>query len=357
MPSSYQGQALECRIANIEDETYSKPEFRLDDEAITLSKRKYSRHTLFGLNVFMNAFFEQFPVILGLRQNNYVTSLWWSGRGPAVPELITAREAALATAANDTVDVTIDGLSRTGNNVVAMVRVANKSGHNFPSGVGFRRAFIEVIVADSAGNLLWASGRTNGVGVILDGTSERPLPSEMIGTRTSTLVFQPHHQVIDSQAAVQIYEELNLDSDGQITTSFLHRYTVLKDNRLRPKGWLRAGMFARETAPEGDSTLPDADYSGDKLDGSDTTRYEMTLPANAGADLQLRVTVYYQAIPPYYLAQRFARGAAGPASDDTKRLYYLASHLDTAALSEAGDRYIDNWKLAVGRAEAAVGPN
>ena len=46
--------------------------------------------------------------------------------------------------------------------------IDNLVGHRFPSGVGFRRAFLELAVLDGAGEVLWASGRTDGAGVLVD---------------------------------------------------------------------------------------------------------------------------------------------------------------------------------------------
>ena len=51
--------------------------------------------------------------------------------------------------------------------IEAQVAITNLAGHRFPSGVGFRRAFIELLVFDvarGASELVWASGRTNRLG-------------------------------------------------------------------------------------------------------------------------------------------------------------------------------------------------
>src|SRR5436853_494228 len=57
------------------------------------------------------------------------------------------------------VSVTRDGPDR----LTARVVVTNKAGHRFPSGVGFRRAFLELAVVRPAGGsrperVVWASG-------------------------------------------------------------------------------------------------------------------------------------------------------------------------------------------------------
>jgi hypothetical protein len=119
--------------------------------------------------------------------------------------------------------------------LVAEVTVTNKVGHRFPSGVGFRRAFLEVLATQkSTGQVVWGSGRTNSVGVIVDGQG-KPLPSKFLPDATT---FQPHYQEVRGEDQVQIYEELTLNGNHEFTTSFIHRVSHPKDNRLLARGWL-----------------------------------------------------------------------------------------------------------------------
>jgi hypothetical protein len=57
----------------------------------------------------------------------------------------------------------------TGTTLTVWVKVMNLAGHRFPTGVGFRRAFIELVVKDASGKVVWGSGRTNELGVIVVG--------------------------------------------------------------------------------------------------------------------------------------------------------------------------------------------
>ncbi len=50
---------------------------------------------------------------------------------------------------------------------MAEVKVENLAGHKFPSGVGFRRAFLTFEVLDANGDDLWVSGRTDPTGVLV----------------------------------------------------------------------------------------------------------------------------------------------------------------------------------------------
>ncbi len=105
---------------------------------------------------------------------------------------------------------------------MADVTVTNKAGHRFPSGVGFRRAFIEFDVIDPATidratgqpKIVWSSGATNDEGFIVD-KDGNILETEYIGTsRNKKGPFQPHFygtqtpHIITSSKQVQIYEEL-----------------------------------------------------------------------------------------------------------------------------------------------------
>ena len=154
--------------------------------------------------------------------------------------------------------------------ITANVAITNLAGHRFPSGVGFRRAFIELLVRDTQGNIVWASGRTNNLGVIVDGSGEA-LPSEFFNEyqdsqgRTQQH-YQPHYQIINAQDQVQIYEELTQNAEGKFTTNFVRRDDTIKDNRLLPIGWTSAGpdpslngRFLESTFPEGEA-VNDPDY-------------------------------------------------------------------------------------------------
>lgn len=360
MPNTYHdkgvNQKLGFKIANIEDDQYPHTDNRLPDGDIDLRSRNgFARHTLVGANVFLNQLFQQFPVLLGSRQKDYMNS----NSNVKFP-LITAQESFLDMTRNETADIKLGQVSIEGSTLTADVQVSNKTGHHFPSGVGFRRAFIEFLVLDGQGNPLWASGRTSDLGEILNGTTNQPLQTELLPGGAGpdpeecheSPNYQVHHATVTRPDQVQIYEELLQDAQLRFTTSFLHRYQTVKDNRLRPRGWNSTGPYAKETAPEGGCTLQDPEYvsNGHPLKGVDTVRYQVTLPAGAATKVaKVQATLYYQSIPPYYLNQRFDSAKTGPQRDDSQRLYYLTSHLNVAAPKDsAGQPFLKSWKLRIG---------
>lgn len=350
MPRHYKSLSLAgTRIANIESEDFAPTTHRLPDEAITLTPRAdYARHALHGLNVFLNEMFQQFPLLLGVRQIDYM------GASTTQPGLITAAESMLRMARHETADIAIKDVQRAGDQLAATVRVTNKTGHFLPSGVGFRRVFVEFIAEDSNGRPVWASGRTDALGFILDGLSERRLLTE---NGVEQREFQPHYQRITQSNQVQIYQELIKDSAGYLTTSFLRRVQPVKDNRVRPRGF-DPKLFLANPSPyirilgevEGEAAN-DPNYTDPALTGADEVRYDIRLPPGDIARIaRVRATLYSQSIPPFYLQQRFADAKAGPAqSSEIQRLYYLTSHLNTGQ----GTR-IENWKLPLVTTAAPV---
>ncbi|MEM9303042.1 MAG: hypothetical protein AAGE01_13075 [Pseudomonadota bacterium] len=350
LPHEFGGEPVTpIEIANIESNEFAPTDNRLPDPEITLTPRKeYGRHALHGLNLFLNQMFQQFPVILGIRQIDYAGSIEPSTQ----PALVTAAESMTAMATEETAELSILQLDLDpSGRVVADVRVLNRAGHYLPSGVGFRRVFLEFVVEGRDG-LLWASGRTNGLGVILDGTSDRVLDTEY-GADDST-AFQPHYETITAGDQVQIYQELIKDSDGILTTSFLRRAHTVKDNRLRPEGF-DVAFYAGNASPyiqllaeelRGLPSFEDPDYSNPDRTGADHLRYEFELtPAQVAAIERVTVRLYNQSIPPFYLQQRFNDAPVGPGRDnEIKRLYYLTSHLNTDASTP-----IENWKVLLAR--------
>ena len=88
----------------------------------------------------------------------------------------------------------------------------------------------------------------------------------------------------------------------------------------------------------------------DYVDGEGTDRitYRINLPPGVDSSLvTVQATLYYQAIPPYYLNDRFKAAPTGAA---TQRLYYLASHLKLEGTPA------ENWKLKIASATATTTP-
>ncbi|HET7230558.1 MAG TPA: hypothetical protein VFJ16_11185 [Longimicrobium sp.] len=331
MPQDFRGNRLKYRVALIEDPTYPMADHRARDSAITVAVRDtFSRHMLMGVNLFTLAMFQQFPDTLGIRSTDYMYN---SGVQPLVMAGLSAQELAR----NQSARVTVTGVRRVRDSLEVSVRVENLAGHRLPSGVGFRRAFLELAVV-GARDTLWASGRTNDLGVILRGTSAEMLPTEFVTRPGANGTYQPHYETITRDDQVQIYEERVLDPEGMLTTSFLALDSVVKENRLLPRGWKRGGPYWTETQPHGNAAR-DGDYWNGG--GADQLVYRIPLSRVPGARA-VRATLYYQSIPPYYLAQRFGIRCASPFTgecDETRRLAFLASRLRTAGTP------IESWKL------------
>jgi hypothetical protein len=227
--------------------------------------------------------------------------------------------------------------------LIVEVTVTNKAGHRFPSGVGFRRAFLE-LQATAGGKVFFSSGTTNAKGQITD------FGGQVLGTESfKDGQYQPHFSQanpIRTSDQVQIYEELTQNADHQFTTSFTRRDFDIKDNRLLPRGWRLTGP-ADLTIPEPylHATLPVGDALKDPVylagNGQSIVRYEIPLPEGAGVeDVHATVSLYSQTMPPYFLADR-----AETKTPATARLEFLAGSLGTLKDTD----YV-NWKLLIGSA-------
>lgn len=330
MPKDVHGRRIISRIANIEDNNYPYTDYRLADKDITLRIRDdYSRHTLVGINQFGLMMFQQFPAILGIRTADYMY-------GQGALGLETSQKSSDELAKNSSAKIEVTSLTRNDKYLEAAVRVENLAGHSLPSGVAFRRAFLTFEVLDAAGKVIWASGRTNSVGAIVQGTSDEVLPTEFFyDPATRKQVFQPHYEVINEQRQAQIYEEVVEDPQGKITTSFTALNHPLKNNRLLPRGWRADGPYAEHTGPHGDAERDPEYVNKSGATGADRIIYRIPLDDGMRGAVTVRVSLNYQAIPPYYLKDRFTIGKGA----ETQRLAYLASHLTVEGTP------VESWKL------------
>jgi hypothetical protein len=374
------GRLIAGRIANIESDRFPPVNGRLPDKQIHLAKQfPVPRHTFVGINLFVLEMFKQFPETLGSRAVD-----------PTVPKqtldpLLNASDWESEHAAHDTLLVNVTELrNKTGKNGDMLefdVQVANYAGHKFPTGYATRRAFVEVTVLDENNRVLWSSGTTNSVGVIVDGATGEVLPSEWTRQPGES---QPHHAVIDRQDKVQIYEQRTTDEKGKLQSRVLGVFDVYKDNRILPMGWAveaakgggalqidrrfplkgSVNMFAiHPVLPGSDGSdvpktgvlgTPVPDYCAKPKEGAGYDPYYCD-PAftQFGADVvTYRVPVdkidgwacvqaraLYQSVPPYYMKDLIGGSNPGPAA---KRLAYIASRMNWE------DSAIKNWALQVG---------
>lgn len=336
MPDNFEGAKLSFKIANIEDSTFPRipiegPITTWPTNELTLQTRTdYARHQLLGVNLFAMEMFDQFRTDLGL----YKQDVLLPPEAANTDAHLNAVQGAVLQAQTATAQVTVNSATKSGGNLLTDVTVTSLVGHSLPSGVSFRRAFLDFQVLDGSGNVLWESGGTDANGVIVD-TSGNQLVTEFFSPTQQTI--QPHFWTgnpITSDQQVEIYEEMIRDPQGQITTSFIALDDKIKDNRIQPLGRSSTGPNADITAPEG--TGADPSYTNGC--GCSVVRYQIPItPALANA-AKVQATLYYQSIPPYYLRQR-AEDASGP---DTARLVAYASELDVSKYTE-----ISNWKLRI----------
>jgi len=340
MPSEFHGDPLNpnpqlaFKIANIEDVTFPEVPFLAPAADITMqTQQPYARHALLGNNVFALEMFSQFRNQLGLYdQDPYIPF----DAAQTISGLDTAISESIDQASNRTAIVKVLTAAISGSTLSADVTVTNLAGHGFPSGVGFRRAFVNFQVLDANGNELWASGDTSPDGVIVDANGQ-PLATEFFSLFQQR--FQPHFwkgNPITRPDQVQIYEELVTDPQGLLTTSFLSLDRKVKENRLQPQGWSVNGPDAAETGPIG-GAANDPDYTAASSSGSNTIAYRIPLTPKLRRAASIRATLYYQTIPPYYLRQR-AQDASGV---DTDRLRFFATNLKVSGTP------INGWRLQI----------
>lgn len=331
---------LATRIALTQDNTYPQTTDAASHADLNVRFRNtgYRRHELLGLNAFLFQTFKQFAEPLGVRTADYM-----SGSKTSLDQAIhNVALQARAHTARVHLRTHLDGRS-----LIADVEVLNLTGHRFPSGVAFRRAFVDFEVRDTTeaegSQPIFASGRTDGRGRIVDGAG-RPLASESFARDAhQRQQYQEHYDErhpITRPDQAEIFEELTRDRGGSFTTSFLRRDEEVKDNRILPAGWTRAGRvampeyFLHATYPKGRAVTDPAYLDGK---GHAVVRYVVTLPAGVdAAHLNVSATVYYQSWAPYYLALRTsARDAA------SQRMREFVNRLDLSGTPLAG------WRLYV----------
>jgi hypothetical protein len=180
----------------------------------------------------------------------------------------------------------------------------NKAGHKFPSGYPSRRSYVQFVVLKANGDTLFQSGMLNNQFELVD----------------IDPIFEPHYDVINSEDQVQIYQMIQGDLNGNVTTVLERAFSPLKDNRLPPLGFTTThGSY--DTVKIAGNALADADFNKvNSVEGSgtDTLHYHIPLNGYEGS-VTVSARVYYQAVPPRWVENMFTFST--PEIDKFKWMY------------------------------------
>ena len=189
------------------------------------------------------------------------------------------------------------------------VTLTNKAGHKFPSGYPARKAFVQFILTSEIGDTLFASGLFDQLGHILNYSG----------------VNEGHHDIINSEEQVQVYEMMMADVNGNLTTILERADEYIIDNRLPPAGFTTTHSAYDTTRIVG-AALNDADFNKNGTTegtGKDILHFHfpyelLTQRVNAS------VKVYYQSVPPTFLEEM--RSLSAPEIQTFLSMYDNADH-------------------------------
>jgi hypothetical protein len=333
---------IASKIAFVQDLSYPETTNLAPNAEIDVKVRKeYHRHELIGLNAFLLTLFKQYPDVMGVRTGDYMSGST-TDLADTIANMVQQAQRSTATVSVRT--------SAAGDASIADVEVVNLTGHKFPSGVAFRRAFLDVAFYDKrhpGAAPFFVSGATDDRGRIIGGDG-KPLGSEFF-TRDANgrQQYQEHFDQahpISSPNQVEIFEELTQDHQSNFTFSFIRRDHEVKDNRIEPLGFSRTGptgelpeYFLHATYPKGRAANDPRYFDGR---GHAIVRYRVIRPANvpAGA-VGVRATLYYESWEPAFLALR--SNGTGTAA---QRFAALVGNVDLRGTALA------NWRIRIASA-------
>jgi hypothetical protein len=189
------------------------------------------------------------------------------------------------------------------------VLLTNLAGHKFPSGYPSRLLSVEFYVNDENGTSMFRSGGIDS-------------NHEVIGRDEP---WEPHYDVIRNEDEVQIYEMVFADIAGNATTVLERAHTLIKDNRLAPRGFsMQHSTY--DTVRIGGLAETDPNFNRlNGVEGSGTDRIEYRVATNGYVGpISAGVRVWYQSVPPRWMEEMFAWD--DPEINSFKDMYDAADH-------------------------------
>lgn len=243
----------------------------------------FNEHTFSGSNVFMLKLMKDNKVTLGIPATdaNY-------------DSVIVANEILLR---NQTLDVDLSVDAVDADTAFFTVRLTNKAGHKFPSGYPSRRAVLQFVVIGSSNDTLFKTGMFDSNYALLNLDPN----------------VEPHYNVITDEGQVQVYQMVPGDVNGNFTSLLERADTMLKDNRIPPDGFVTTANVYDTVKIVGEA-LTDPDFNralGTGVEGSGKDYVHFHIPiAGYSQPMKIYATVYYQPLPPEFLADMFTYSSA-----------------------------------------------
>jgi hypothetical protein len=226
-------------------------------------RQEVRRHTFVGGNFYMLRLLNRYRAELGVTASSR--------------ELHTAADRTVEFLRTQTAQVSVANAGVVNGRVEFDVDVVNLSGHKLPTAYPSRRAWLNVIVRDPAGNVVFESGAVDSSGAI------RGNDNDVDAAR-----FEPHFRTVRNAGEVQIYESIMAGVGGEVTTGLLTAARYVKDNRLLPAGFAKA------------SAEPDIAVHGAARDDPDFTasgdRVRFSVDAGGPGPFQVQVALLFQPI-------------------------------------------------------------
>ncbi|MBK6622381.1 MAG: T9SS type A sorting domain-containing protein [Saprospirales bacterium] len=273
--SSYEANEVSCQACHIP--RLEEPIVISSNYAFLDGREPFGLHEMVGANTAMLKLMKEHRDTLGI-----------TATAAAYDETIAKT---LAMLQEQSVEPFLDFVESSNDTAYFSLWLYNKAGHKFPSGYPSRRAFIEFLAINEAGDTIFHSGKLDGNWEI-EGLDEP---------------FEPHYTMIRNEGEVQVFEMIPADVNGNFTTVLERAAQTLKDNRLPPQGF-QTGHAVYDTTQIVGGAFADADFNwknGLEGSGGDRLFYHIPLQGYSG-NLNIQMRLHYQTMPPRWMAPMLA---------------------------------------------------
>lgn len=272
--SDYPGNSIKCQTCHMPQ--LADPIHIANGNTSLPQRSPFNQHVFAGANLFMLNLIKANKGALGVNVPD-----------KSFDSTIVATTAMLQ---SQTLDFDLQMVSVTSDTAFFKVMLKNKAGHKFPSGYPSRRAVLQFVVIDGAGDTVFQTGIFNN-------------QYRVIGENSN---FEIHHNTINQSHVPQIYELVPGDVGGNFTSVLERASILLKDNRIPPLGFNSLSSVY-------DTVMVSADADGDadfnkvaSVEGSGVDWVHFAVPlAGAVGNINIKSKVFYQSVPPKWVDDMF----------------------------------------------------